>query len=93
LNAFIDGIFPEYILRIADNGRGFDVKAQELLSAAKKRMGILSMQERINLFQGRMTIWSRPMKGAKIRIKIPLMTHQVFSPGKQLHRRESPVTH
>ena len=66
------GSSPNIILRIEDNGRGFDVKAQELLSAATKRMGIRSMQERVNLLQGQMTIQSQPMKGTKIFIKIPL---------------------
>ena len=66
------GSSPNIILRIEDNGRGFDVKAQELLSAATKRMGIRSMQERVNLLHGQMTIQSQPMKGTKIFIKIPL---------------------
>ena len=66
------GSSPNIILRIEDDGRGFDVKAQELKSAATKRMGILSMQERVNLLQGQMTIQSQPMKGTKILIKIPI---------------------
>ena len=66
------GSSPNIILRIEDNGRGFDVKEQELLSVAAKRMGIRSMQERVKLLQGQMTIQSQPMKGTKIFIKIPL---------------------
>ncbi len=66
------GSSPNIILRIEDNGRGFDVKEQELLSVATKRMGIRSMQERVKLLQGQMTIQSQPMKGTKIFIKIPL---------------------
>ena len=68
------GSSPNIILRIEDNGRGFDVKAQELSSIATKRMGIRSMQERVNLLQGQMTIQSQPMKGTKILIKIPADT-------------------
>lgn len=66
------GSSPNIILRIEDNGRGFDVKEQELLSVATKRLGILSMQERVKLLHGQMTIQSQPMKGTKIFIKIPL---------------------
>ena len=66
------GSSPNVILHIRDNGRGFDVKAQELLSAATKRMGIRSMQERVNMIHGSMTINSQPMKGTQISIKIPL---------------------
>jgi PAS domain S-box-containing protein len=66
------GSSPNVILRIEDNGRGFDVKAQEKSFAVTKRMGIRSMQERVNLLQGQMTIRSQPMKGTRIFIKIPL---------------------
>jgi PAS domain S-box-containing protein len=66
------GSSPNIILRIEDNGRGFDVKAQSLLSADSKRMGIRGMQERLNLLKGQMRIQSQPMKGVKIFIKIPI---------------------
>ncbi|MBI5589336.1 MAG: PAS domain S-box protein [Deltaproteobacteria bacterium] len=66
------GSYPNVILRIEDNGRGFDVEAQERISAATKRMGIRSMQERVRLLQGQVTIHSQPMKGTRIFIKIPL---------------------
>ena len=66
------GSSPNVILHIRDNGRGFDMKAQELSSAATKRMGIRGMQERVNMIHGSMTIKSQPMKGTQISIKIPL---------------------
>ncbi len=63
--------FPHIILRIEDDGRGFDV--QERLSEAQqeKRMGLRSMEERVNLLGGRMKIHSRPSKGTRIFIKVP----------------------
>ncbi|MEA3435095.1 MAG: PAS domain S-box protein [Thermodesulfobacteriota bacterium] len=64
------GAFPNIILRIEDDGKGFDVKARELALDNDKRMGLRSMQERVNLLQGRMTIQSRQMKGTKIFIKL-----------------------
>lgn len=67
------GSSPNIILHIRDNGRGFDVKAQELLSAATKRMGIRSMQERVNMIRGSMTVHSQPMKGTQVSIKIPFV--------------------
>jgi signal transduction histidine kinase len=66
------GSSPSIILRIEDNGRGFDVEAQEISSVASKWMGIRSMQERVGLLQGQMTIQSQPMKGTQIFIKIPI---------------------
>ena len=64
--------FPKIILRIQDNGKGFNV--EERLSAAinEKRMGLRSMQERVNLLEGRMTVQSLLNKGTKISIEIPI---------------------
>ena len=76
------GSSPNIILHIRDNGRGFDVKAQELLSAAAKRMGIRSMQERVSMIHGSMTINSQPMEGAHISIKIPLQKNLSGNPEK-----------
>jgi signal transduction histidine kinase len=67
----IVGASPNIILRIEDNGKGFDVRARELALSKEKRMGLRSMKERANLLQGQMTIQSRPMKGTKIFIKLP----------------------
>ena len=65
------GVFPNIILRIEDNGKGFDVKARELALGDEKRMGLRSMKERVNLLGGQMTLQSRPMQGTKIYMKIP----------------------
>jgi len=71
VNVMLMGASPNIILRIEDNGKGFDVKARELALSNEKRLGLRSMKERVNLLQGQMTIQSRPMKGTKIFIKIP----------------------
>ena len=65
------GASPNIILRIQDNGKGFDVKARQLKLDKEKRMGLQSMRERVKLLQGRMTIQSRPMKGTRIVITYP----------------------
>ena len=63
--------FPHIILRIEDDGQGFDVK--ERLSAAQqeKRMGLRSMEERVNLLGGKMKIYSQLSKGTRIFIEVP----------------------
>ena len=71
VNIMLMGASPNIILRIEDNGKGFDVKARELALSNDKRLGLRSMKERVNLLQGQMTIQSRPMQGTKIFIKIP----------------------
>ena len=66
------GAYPDIILRIEDNGKGFDVKARELSLDNEKRMGLRSMRERVNLLGGQMTIQSHLRKGTKIFIRLPL---------------------
>jgi len=63
--------FPNIILRIEDNGRGFDVQKRLATITKEKRMGIRSMEQRVKLLQGEMEILSKPMQGTKISIKLP----------------------
>lgn len=79
------GAFPNIILRIEDNGKGFDVKARELSLDNEKRMGLRSMKERVNLLGGQMTIQSRPMQGTKVFIKIPYKRQKDESEKKHTH--------
>ena len=62
---------PNIILRIEDNGKGFDVKHRLARSLKEKRMGLSSMEERVSLLGGMMKISSRPSKGTKIFIEVP----------------------
>ena len=62
---------PNIILRIEDNGRGFDVESRLSRSLRKKQLGLSSMEERVNLLEGTMSIQSRPSKGTKIFIEVP----------------------
>ncbi|MBC8431819.1 MAG: response regulator [Desulfobacterales bacterium] len=66
------GASPNIILRIEDKGKGFDVRARDRALNNEKRMGLRSMQERVNLLQGRMTIESRPGKGTTIVMNLPI---------------------
>jgi signal transduction histidine kinase len=65
-------VSPNIILRIEDNGKGFDVQNRLANITKEKRMGIRSIEERVNLLRGQMTIRSRLMKGTKIFIKLPI---------------------
>lgn len=64
--------FPKIILRIQDNGKGFNVEERLAAAINEKRMGLRSMQERVNLLDGQMTIQSFLNKGTKISIEIPI---------------------
>ncbi len=65
------GAYPEIILRIEDDGKGFDIEARAHALDSERRMGLRSMKERVKLLQGQMTVQSRPSKGTKIYIKFP----------------------
>jgi len=66
------GSFPNIVLRIEDNGKGFDVKERLAIAMKEKRMGLRSMEERVALLDGKMRIESRAMRGTKILIEIPI---------------------
>jgi PAS domain S-box-containing protein len=63
--------FPNIILRIKDDGKGFDVKSRLISAQNEKRMGIMSMAERVALLGGEMDIKSNPIEGTNIFIKFP----------------------
>lgn len=63
---------PDIILRIEDNGRGFDVKTRLPKAASEKRMGIRSMEERARLIGGNLEIQSLVGKGTRIIFTVPL---------------------
>lgn len=63
--------FPNIILRIEDDGKGFDVKTRLLETSNEKRMGLRSIQERVRLLEGKMRIQSIPTEGTKIYIEVP----------------------
>lgn len=59
-------------LRISDNGVGFDVE----LVKRKKRLGLISIKERLRLVGGKISIRSRPHQGTEIDVSIPLAPGQ-----------------
>jgi PAS domain S-box-containing protein len=63
---------PDIVIRIKDNGKGFDVNDRRKRALKEKRMGLQSMVERVRLLEGKINIQSRPNKGTYILIEIPL---------------------
>ena len=59
-------------LQISDNGVGFDVE----LVKRKKRLGLISIKERLRLVGGKISIRSRPHQGTEIDVSIPLTPGQ-----------------
>ena len=61
---------PNIILRIEDNGQGFDVERRLARSFKEKRLGLFSMEERVSLLEGTMRIKSQPSKGTSLFIEV-----------------------
>jgi signal transduction histidine kinase len=57
------------VVRIADNGKGFDTDA--VLKAEGQRYGLQIMRERAETFGGRVQILSTPGRGSEVTIHIP----------------------
>ncbi len=58
-------------MEIRDDGRSFPV-ARQLSAAGRKRLGLLGVQERVRLVNGRFNISSAPGKGTTVCVEIPL---------------------
>lgn len=59
-------------LRVLDNGRGFDLE----LAKTKKRLGLISIRERLRVVGGKLSIRSQPRKGTEIDVLIPMAVGQ-----------------
>lgn len=63
---------PNIVLRVADDGRGFDMIDRLAAVRREKRMGLKSMEERVRLLGGEMGIQSRPLEGTRLHIEVPI---------------------
>jgi PAS domain S-box-containing protein len=62
----------EVHLIVSDLGRGFDIQAAK----QGRGLGLITMQERVKLVNGAITIESKPSGGTSIRVTIPLRSEQ-----------------
>ena len=63
--------YPKIIIRIEDDGQGFDAAQLGKTGAAGCCMGVWSMKERVALLNGKMTTHSGPGQGTGIVVEIP----------------------
>jgi signal transduction histidine kinase len=78
--------FPNIILRVEDNGRGFDVQARAAAAGQEKRMGLRSIQERVTLLNGEMKLQSKSGQGTKVTIKLPYVEKKSGAQENHLNR-------
>ncbi len=62
---------PDIILRVEDDGKGFQVPRSFDTFLSKKCMGLQGMRERVHLFRGEFRIHSEPGSGTKIFVRLP----------------------
>ena len=64
----LTGAGKEIVLAIDDDGSGFDVEQVR----GKGGLGLVSMEERVRLVNGRFSVTSEPGKGTSVEVRIPL---------------------
>lgn len=63
---------PSLLVSVTDDGRGFETGGASATAAPPRRgIGLASMEERLRLVRGRLTIVSRPGRGTEIRAAVP----------------------
>lgn len=67
---------PHLILRVEDDGCGFDVAARRAETHKERRMGLHTMEERAKLLGGTFRITSVVDKGTRIFVQIPYGEHK-----------------
>ncbi|MFQ5340428.1 MAG: GAF domain-containing protein [Anaerolineae bacterium] len=73
-NAWITFDFQEasVVLTVEDDGIGFDPDEVAQSTDLKRGLGLLGMQERVNLVDGEITISSMPAAGTTVVIRVPM---------------------
>ncbi len=66
------------ILKISDNGIGFDLDEKSFFDHEKKtHVGLIGMKERVNFLSGEFKLESSPGQGCRMTVSIPLIREQV----------------
>lgn len=84
----ISGTPDEIQLVITDQGAGFDVEEAKRDGG----LGLLSMQERVNLVKGRLSVESKPGNGTKILAVVPLVAENRLPVSGQATQETATVT-
>ena len=80
----------ELSLIIRDNGIGFDVERARQRALHGDSLGVLGMEERVQLLQGKIEINSAPGAGTEIRVSLPLAAADA-APGESDAAPASPL--
>jgi signal transduction histidine kinase len=59
------------VLKVSDNGKGFDLQSSLDLYSAGNRLGLVNMRELTIALQGNLNIKSKPGRGTEVTCSIP----------------------
>jgi len=65
------------IVRVEDNGKGFDMEATLSKESIRRNLGIHGMAERATLLGGTFTIQSQPGQGTSLHVEVPLIKEDI----------------
>lgn len=77
------------ILRVKDDGCGFDIQSYLLESTPKHGMGVVGMRERAEVYGGDLKIQSAPGEGTEVELRIPMTPMTVPMEGKDYAEDQS----
>jgi two-component system NarL family sensor kinase len=62
----------KFVLKVEDNGVGFDVEKKKTQASSSSGIGLKSMTNRASLIGAQITVQSQPGKGTSIKVELPL---------------------
>jgi len=75
----------ECVLRIEDDGVGFDVSKLTRVDPSGRGAGVFTMKERISLVGGHCRIESRPGRGTRVVVKVPVTRGESYGEDKGIN--------
>lgn len=67
----------EFLLRISDDGKGFDVSELTEIDESGRGRGLFSMKERVDLLGGTCSVESQPGQGTTVLARVPIVRSEV----------------
>jgi len=74
-------------LSVSDNGCGFDTTS----GLMEKGLGFISMKERLHLLGGEMIVYSKPLRGTRIEVSVPLIRKLEAPPSSETTQKKNPL--
>ena len=81
--------YPIIMLRIEDNGKGFDVSTLRALYNDNRNMGLKNMEGRVRLQNGKLRILSKPGKGTRVIVELPFAQSSLAPVQQHAHCADS----